>query len=190
MAEPQLRRMTEAEFFAWQERQDKLYELVDGLPVLPLKMMTGASQAHDRAVVNIIASLHGQLRGGPSRPTTDDLAIRIPKGNIRRPDVTVECGEAGRREMVVRQPRVVVEVLSPSTMSFDRFAKVIEYQSVPTLAHILLVDTEKPRIDLLTRAEDRSWGRAACECLEARLALPPVAAFLSLAAVFEGLAFD
>jgi len=70
--------MTQDEFFAWQERQDQGYELVDGVPVLPMKMMTDASQAHDRVVVNIIGSLHRQLRGTPCRPTTDDLAVRIP----------------------------------------------------------------------------------------------------------------
>jgi Uma2 family endonuclease len=121
--------MSQDEFFAWQEKQDRLYEFVDGIPILPLKMMTGASQAHDRAAVNIIAALHSQLRGGPCRPTTDDLAARIPAGNVRRPDVTVECGQADRRELAVRDPRVVIEVLSPSTMSFDRFKKVLEYQS-------------------------------------------------------------
>ena len=132
-----LRRMTQDEFFAWQEKQDKNYELVDGIPFLSLKMMTGASQAHDRVTVNIILSLGNQLRGGPCRPTTADLAVRIPAGNIRRPDVTIECGEAGRREMAVRDPRVVIEVLSPSTRTFDRFRKLIEYQSIESLAHIL-----------------------------------------------------
>ena len=33
--------MSQEEFFAWQEKQDKLYELVDGHPVLPLKMIDG-----------------------------------------------------------------------------------------------------------------------------------------------------
>src|ERR1700733_13803484 len=98
MAELELQRMSEDQFFAWQDKQERLYELVDGLPVLPLKMMTGASQAHDRAVVNTIASLHRQPRGGPCRPTTADLAVRIPADNIRRPDVTVECGHAGPRD--------------------------------------------------------------------------------------------
>src|SRR5215208_2313580 len=70
MSELQLHRMTPEEFFAWQAKQDKLYELVDGLPVLPLKMMTGASRAHDRVVVNIIRELANQLRGGPYQPTT------------------------------------------------------------------------------------------------------------------------
>jgi Uma2 family endonuclease len=57
--------MTMDEFFAWQAKQDKLYELVDGIPVLPLKMMTGATQAHDRVVVNIIRELANQLRRSP-----------------------------------------------------------------------------------------------------------------------------
>ena len=140
--------------------------------MLPPKMMTGASQAHDRAAVNIIAALHRQLRGGPCRPTTDDLAVRIPAGNIRRPDVTIECGQAGRRDMAVRDPRIVIEVLSPSTMSFDRFKKVLEYQTVATLTHILLVDTEGPRIDVLARSGTETWTSTRYEGLDAKIDLP------------------
>jgi hypothetical protein len=39
--------MTADEFLLWQQDQDRNYELVDGLPVLPLKAMTGATHAHD-----------------------------------------------------------------------------------------------------------------------------------------------
>src|SRR5205085_9731176 len=129
------------EFLSWQAKQDRLYELVDGVPVVPLKLMTGASQAHDRVAVNILAELATQLRRGRCRPTTDNLAVRIPAGNIRRPDVTVECGKADASEMTVREPRAVFEILSPSTISFDRFRKMVEYQTVQSLAYIVLVDT-------------------------------------------------
>jgi Uma2 family endonuclease len=189
MAEPKLQRMSADAFFAWQEKQERLYELVDGLPVLPLKMMTGASHAHDRAVVNIIAALHQQLRGGPCRPTTDDLALQIPAGNIRRPDVTVDCGQARRRDMAVRDPRVVIEVLSPSTMSFDRFKKVVEYQTIPTLTHILLVDTEVPRIDVLSRSPGETWSSTRYEGVDAKIDLPTIKASLGLDEVFEGMEF-
>jgi Uma2 family endonuclease len=182
--------MTQDDFFAWQAHQDRLHELVDGLPVLPLKMMTGASQAHDRVVVNIIAALHRQLRGTPSRPTTDDLAVRIPAGNVRRPDVTVECGQADRRELAVREPRVVVEVLSPSTTSFDRIRKLPEYQTIASVAHILLVDTETPRIDVLSRTADGTFAQSKHDGLEASIDLPAIQASLKLADVFEGLNFD
>ncbi|MCC7348637.1 MAG: Uma2 family endonuclease [Variibacter sp.] len=189
MAEPQLRRMSQDEFLAWQEKQDKLYELVDGLPVLPVKMMTGASRAHDRVVVNTIASLHRQLRGGPCQPTTDDLAVRVPSGNVRRPDVTVECGRGDRRDTAVREPRLVVEVLSPSTMSFDRIRKIPEYQGVPTISHILLVDTEAPRIDCWSREGDGRWSQTKLDGLAARIDLPTIGATLTLEEVFEGLDF-
>lgn len=190
MAERQLGRMTVDEFFAWQAKQDKLYELVDGMPVLPLKMMTGASQAHDRVVVNIIRELANQLRRGPCRPTTDDLAVRISERNVRRPDVTVECGEGNRRDMAVVEPRAVIEVLSPSTMSFDRFRKLPEYQSISSMKHILLVDTESPRIDLWSREPDGSWRPFAFDGLDARFELPAVGATLTLADIYEGLTFE
>jgi Uma2 family endonuclease len=189
MGEPNLRRMTVEEFFAWQAKQDRLYELVDGVPVLPLKMMTGASQAHDRVVVNIIASLHQQLRGSQCRPTTDDLAVRIPKGNIRRPDVTVECGQGEPQDMAVSEPRAVFEVLSPSTMSFDRFRKVLEYQTIATLVHIVLVDTEAPRIDVISRGANGNWSQQQYEGVIGQIAFPAFQASLDLADVFEGLDF-
>jgi Uma2 family endonuclease len=190
MAEPQLRRMTPDEFFAWQEKQDKLYELVDGLPLLPLKMMTGASRAHDRVVVNIIRELANQLRGGPCQPTTQDLAVRVPSGNIRRPDITVECGKGDRRDVAVREPRVVIEVLSPSTMNFDRVRKLPEYQTIPAVSHILLVDTEAPRIGLWSRSLSGGWVNTNHDGVDEIVQLPAVAASLSLTDVYEGLTFE
>ena len=189
MGEPNLRRMTVDEFLEWQATQDRLYELVDGVPVLPLKMMTGASRAHDRVVVNIIASLHRQLRGTPCRPTTDDLAVRIPSGNVRRPDITVECGQGGPRDTVVSEPRAVFEVLSPSTMSFDRFRKVLEYQTIETLAWIVLVDTEAPRIDVISRETNGNWSQQQYEGVSGEIGFPAIQASLNLADVFEGLDF-
>ncbi len=85
MADPARRRMTPEEFFEWQSAQDGLYELVDGVPVPHVKMMTGASVQHDRATVNIIVSLGVQLRGSGCRPTTDDVALRTSIATIRRP---------------------------------------------------------------------------------------------------------
>jgi Uma2 family endonuclease len=181
--------MTQDEFLAWQKRQDRLYELVDGAAVLPLKMMTGASQAHDRVVVNIIAALHRQLRGSPCRPTTDDLAVRIPAGNVRRPDVTVDCGQGRPDDLAVREPRAIIEVLSPSTMSFDRIRKLPEYQTIASVAYILLVDTERPRVDLLLRTADGTFRQIKYDGLKEVIELPAIQASLKLADIFEGLSF-
>ena len=151
MADAAVRLMTPEEFFAWQETQDGLYELVEGRPVPHVKMMTGASTQHDRATVNIIAALHGQLRGTGCRPTTDDVALRTSITTLRRPDVTVECGDLVRDTYENRAPRLVVEVLSPSTANIDRFRKLEEYRRFPGLAYILLVETRFPSAVLYRR---------------------------------------
>lgn len=188
MDEPELRRMTAQEFLDWQRSQDRNYELVDGLPVLPLKAMTGASHAHDRVTVNILASLHGQLRRKPCRPTTDDIALKIPAGNVRRPDVLVECGSADLRGTAAVEPRMAIEVLSPSTMNFDRVRKLDEYKTVPSLAYILLVDTEKPQLSLHVRRGDL-WAVQHHETIDAVLDLPEIGCRLAATDIFEGLPF-
>lgn len=188
MAEPARTLMTPEEFFAWQENQDELYELVDGVPVMMLKMMTGASAQHDRVVVSTIASLYAQLRGGPCRPTTADISIRTRIRSVRRPDVMVECAELVRDTYEAREPRLVVEVLSPSTTDIDRFRKLEEYRRHPTLRAILLLDTRWPEATLHRRGDD-GWEAEDYSGLEAVIPLPEIGASLALADLYEGLSF-
>ena len=89
MTEAAPRRWTTEEFFAWQELQPDRYELVDGFP---LRMMAGARNVHDDIVVNVLADLRNQLRGRECRPFTGDGSIETTPGQIRRPDIGVDCG--------------------------------------------------------------------------------------------------
>ena len=176
MSEVAHQRMTVEEFLDWQSRQDRNYELVDGVPILPLKSMTGATQRHDRVTVNIIASLAMQLRKGPCRPSTDDIAFVTKKRNVRRPDITVQCAEADPKGMTSVDPRVLIEVLSPSTMNYDRVRKLDEYKDVPEVQAILLVDTEKARITIHRRSGDVGWTDREHIGLDAVVDLPMIGA--------------
>lgn len=189
MAGPAIRRMTPEEFFEWQLGQDGLYELVDGVPVPHVKMMTGASVQHDRATVNIIVSLGSQLRGSGCRPTTDDIALRTSIATLRRPDITVECGELVRDTYESRSPRLVVEVLSPSTSSVDRFRKLDEYRRHPTLRCILLVETRFPSA-LLYRRVGETWEPETYEAMSDIIDLPEIGARLALADIYDDVAFE
>lgn len=188
MGEPELKRMTADEFLVWQQGQDQNYELVDGLPVLPLKAMTGASKAHDTVTLNVLASLHAQLRGKPCRARTQDIAVKIAAGFVRRPDAMVECGPSDLRAVATTEPHLVIEVLSPSTMNYDRTRKVEEYKSIPTLVYILLVDTEAPRLTLHTR-RDIGWVTEFFDDLDAVVDLPSIECRLAARDIFEGLPF-
>jgi Uma2 family endonuclease len=186
MSEPAISLMSIPEFLEWQKLQDVNYELVDGIPVLPLKSMTGATSRHDRITVNILADLHRQLRRGPCRPSTSDIAVKTTIQSIRRPDVTVQCGPYDPMGLSASEPRVVVEVLSPSTMNYDRVKKLEEYRRVASIAVILLVDTEKPRVTVHRRVGTESWDISEFSGLGAAFDLPEIGAGLALADVFEG----
>lgn len=188
MGEPELKRMTADEFLVWQQSQDQNYELVDGLPVLPLKSMTGATHAHDRIVINLIREFATQLRRKPCKPTTDDIALKIPAGNVRRPDLMVECGKVDPEGAAAVEPKLAVEVLSRSTMGTDRIRKVEEYKTIPSLAHILLVDTERPQITFYER-DGAGWMVRFIDDLDAVVELPAIECRLLARDIFEGLPF-
>jgi Uma2 family endonuclease len=157
VSEPQRRPMTPEEFFAWQAKQDRNNELVEGFPVLPLKATRGATLRDDRVTVTALVSFGNQLRGGPCRPTTDDAAVRMPRGNIR-PDLAVDCGQIVDAALEAQEPRLVLEVLSPSTMNIDRFRKLEEYKSHPAIRLVLLVETRGRKVGLWRR--DDQVGRS------------------------------
>ncbi len=78
-----------AEFLTWEADQPERWELVAGEP----RLMAGGTQVHALIASNLIAFLRPKLRGGPCRPSGSDLRIPIPKtGNLRYPDVTIDCG--------------------------------------------------------------------------------------------------
>jgi len=86
MSERAAIRMSAEEFLDWSLRQSARYELVDGVPVA----MAGAKRRHDHIVMNLHGILFNQLRGHRCRPFSTDTAVRIPAGNIRRPDAGID----------------------------------------------------------------------------------------------------
>jgi Uma2 family endonuclease len=84
---------------------------------------------------------------------------------------------------------VVIEVLSPSTRAFDREDKLAEYQSVPTIAHIVLIDPDEPDARLYSRGADGAWTIDHIEGEAASIALSAIDAVLPLKEIYDGLAF-
>ncbi len=175
------RAMTIEEFLSWQTRQETLYELVDGQPVA----MTGARIRHDRATGNAFAEIRRQLRANanPCDAFTDDIGIRTPRGNIRRPDVSVLCPPFDEEAMTSDRPRLVVEVLSESTMRIDRIVKLEEYETIEALDYIVMIDPTQIEVGFWERDADRSWHSTIVTDAKASLEMPSLGLSLSLAAL-------
>jgi Uma2 family endonuclease len=173
------------QFFEWQMRQTERYELVSGFPV---PMVAGARNVHDDIVVNLLAELRGQLRGSDCRPFTGDGSLETLPGQIRRPDVGVDCGMRDQNGLRAASPRMVAEVLSPSSRDFDTFEKLTEYQQVEGLDYIMVVEPNAPEVVVWSRDEGRAWVRHAVEGLDREVDMPAIGVTLQLAEIYDGVA--
>lgn len=186
MAEPLHRKWTVQEFFAWQEKQADRYELVDGFP---LRMMAGAKNVHDDIVVNLVAELRTRLRGGSCRPFTGDGAVETRPGQIRRPDVGVDCGARDPEATTAALPKLIVEVLSPSTRDFDTFKKLDEYKALASVETIVLVEPNEPLALVWRRENAAQWREERVRGMDAVIDLPALQISLPMAAIFDGVKF-
>ena len=187
MSQPALARMDADTFLEWRQDQPGRWELVDGWPV---QAMAGAKQRHDRIVVNLIISLGNRLSGGPCFPQTDDVAARMLNGNLRQPDVTVDCGPVQPDELTSTSPTAFFEVLSPSTRSLDLIVKSEEYKRVATLRHIVMIDPRLPKIWTWSRVADGDWQGELVEGLNTDLQLPGISVSLPLADIYKSVPLD
>jgi Uma2 family endonuclease len=153
-------RITVEQFLAieWDDPDAKA-ELDNGV----IHMMAGGSAAHSRVQGNVFAALFAKLRGSGCRPYGSDMGVRTHDLALRYPDVSVFCGRDGPDNDQLQafdDPKLVVEILSPSTRRRDVERKLPEYRALPGLRHILYIDPETETVNLFTRTGPRAWNEA------------------------------
>ncbi len=150
MAEPaRTRGMTVGEFLAYDDGTDARYELVSG----ELVAMNPPAEPHVRLTSNLYDALLRQL-GRPCRPYFGGgVWLSEDDDTWREPDIFVACAEG---EGFSRRPRLIVEVLSPSTEKEDRTRKLDFYRRFASLQAVLLVWQDTRRVELHERAGD-AW---------------------------------
>jgi Uma2 family endonuclease len=130
------------------------HEFVGGL----ILAMAGGTLEHARRCAKVIALLDSALSGRKCSVYDSNARIRVRvSGNAYYPDASVICGRLEvdpEDALSATNPTVLVEVLSESTAEYDRTDKLADYQSIPSLRHVVHVAHDTPRIDLWTRTDD------------------------------------
>lgn len=123
--------------------------------------MAGGNKEHNLVSLSVYRSIWGQLQGQPCKVFVADVKLMAADSSaFFYPDVLVTCSEADRASrVVVNEPTLIVEVLSPSTELFDRREKFNAYQRFASVEAYVLVSPEQRTIEVFTRAE--GWRRTA-----------------------------
>jgi Uma2 family endonuclease len=149
-------RMTVPEFLAWAAAQPRgRYELVRGQVVA----MAPERARHNVVKFAVARALDDAVKraGLPCTVFTDGMTVVIDNEHSREPDAAVQCGVATDLDsMVLEAPLIVVEITSPSSERDDTGDKLIEYLSVRSIRHYLIVNPAKKVVIHHARGEDGS----------------------------------
>ena len=123
--------------------------------------MSGAKVPHNTIVGNLFANLFNKLKGKKCKPCNSDQRIHIPSNTLfTYPDISIICGEIitlNNDDYNVLNPTVIIEVLSKSTINYDRGEKFKLYRDIATLKEYLLVDSESMHIEIFRMNEKGHW---------------------------------
>lgn len=151
------------DYLLWEADQSQRHEYVWGQTYA----MAGGTLNHNRAIGNIYLLLREHLRETGCQVFTSDVKTEVSEwGPYFYPDVVVTCDPRDRaidpQQSLIRFPCLIVEVLSPSTQSYDKRDKFKFYQRIPTLQEILFVDLRFPNLMLYRRVENQTWQIEVC----------------------------
>ena len=149
-------RMTTQAFLAWQPRDHRRYQLVDGEPLA----MAPAGIIH-AFLQNELGSLirnHLRERGsGCDVLANPGVVPRLLSGhNVRVPDLGVTCAELLPGQATMAEPLLLIEILSPSNEA-KTWSNVRAYTSIPSVREILVLDSSMVAADILRRGGDGVW---------------------------------
>jgi Uma2 family endonuclease len=183
------RKLTPAEYLAIEKTAELKSEFFNG----EMFAMAGASRPHNRVKENLAIEIGSRLKGGVCQSFSSDQRVLVNRtGLYTYPDLLIVCGEVestGDDEDTITNPRVIVEVLSPSTERYDRTTKFDHYQQIPSVQEYILVAQDAARCERFTRQADGTWGYTSFVGLEAVLALTSVPVQVPLADIFAGVEF-
>ena len=151
--------------------------------------MAGGTKVHNLIKGNLIEHMRPALRKRGCQLFDETVKLATvdagDKSRYTYPDIMVSCNAADRHDpQAVRQPVLIIEVLSPSTAEYDRSLKFLEYQKLLSLQHHLLVSQTKWLIEWYQR-EDRGWFLTLLAHAEDVLRIPDLHIEVSLAQIYE-----
>jgi len=176
--------MTLDELLDWDDGTDRRYELWGGV----VTAMAPPMPRHGLLAAALSGEIRSALRARPPCRVFNEAGIALPDRNdtFYVADFAVICEPLRAEDQLIRNPVLIVEVLSRSTAATDRQIKVPDYRRIPSVTEILLIDSESAFSELHRREGDR-WITEMMRGLDATLTLNSVSLTISLSELYEGI---
>ena len=147
------------EYLVFEAEAKEKHEYEDG----QIFAMAGGTPEHGAIAINVNSAIKNELKtkGKRCRVWGSDLKVHIEKySSFVYPDGMVICGELEMKgKDAVKNPLLIVEVLSDSTAPYDRGKKFKKYISLPSFVEYVLIEQNQPVVHVYYRNVESKTGR-------------------------------
>jgi Uma2 family endonuclease len=186
------RKFTAQEYLALERAAKHKSQLVDGV----IYAMAGVSKEHSRILPNFTRAAGNAFNGGPCYPVSGDLKVKVaPTGMYTYPDLIIMCSDMDVEDAhgdVLLNPKILVEVLSPSTERYDRGLKFQHYRNIDSLEEYILISQDRPHIDVFYRdilSDAKRWMIRMFDGLDDTFEFATIQANITMADIYRGIEF-
>ena len=174
MASKPTQHFTAEQYLAAERQSAYKSEYIDG----EIVEMVGASEPHNLIVTNVVAELGVQFRGRQCRVYAGDMRVDVRESGLYAyPDVVALCGEpilADDEQDNLRNPTVIIEVLSKSTEAYDRGKKFMKYRRIESLMEYVLIAQDRCHVEHYVRQQHGGWLLSESTALSDEMPIPIV----------------
>lgn len=183
------KRYTLAEYLELEEAAEYKSEFYNG----EIYAMSGGTPMHSRIAVNCTNALTDAFDAMGCDVYESSLMVYVEKLNVvLYPDASVLCGPLDSDPStpnLVRNPSLILEVLSKGTAKYDRGSKFLKYQMIPSLQTYVLVEQHEPRVYVGHKNMQGEWGFSNYFGLDMVVELKPLGVVIPMAAIYKRVAF-
>ena len=111
--------------------------------------MAGGTDNHDRIALNLLTLINLHLGNSKDcRFHSGNVKVNYKDDFYYYPDAFVTCDPRDRQDRYLkRYPKLITEVLSSSTATFDQGEKFKDYQLIESLEEYVLISQESQRVE-------------------------------------------
>ena len=154
--------------------------------------MEAVRWAHSVISINVGVSLKPQLSKTQCHVAGSSIRVRVSPTKYVLPDLIVVCGKPAftdEYQDTVTNPKVVIEILSPSTEDYDYGKKFILYRRLPSFEEYVLVSQEGARVEKYRKTPDDHWVLSTYTGLDSVVPLESLSVSLPLSEIYDGIEF-
>lgn len=152
--------------------------------------MSGASDKHNRIVMNIGSKVDNHLGNSKCETFVESLKLKADEQTFYYPDVMVACDKSPKSAYYREEPILLVEILSPSTERTDRHEKLAVYKKIPTLQEYLIVSQNKTYVEVYRKTDDGNWQSEIYDEIDAAIQLNSIDFSLTLSEIYRRVNFQ